>query len=999
MRLHHLTLTAFGPFAGTERIDFDALASGGLFLLHGATGAGKTSILDAVCYALYGQVPGARHGNPLRSDHAPPGIPTEVVLDVTVGGRRLEITRNPAQERPKKKGSGTTQVKARTLMREWKPGPAGGWSPASSGHDEIGEEITGLLGMSREQFCQVVLLPQGDFARFLRGDAAQRAAVLGRLFDTGRFAGVERWLAERRRGSEAAARAAVDEVLHTVHRLHQAAGGAGTAPAADGGASWPELVEAALETAALLRVEARERRTHARLAQDDAERRHHRAAAALEHARALAERQARHARALERSRELDAQEPEADRTAARLERARRAAGAAPLLDLARAARAEHDHARAAEAEARRALGPAHATAGADGLAAAETAIREELVRLEEAARAEEDLRGRESERARLQAEIEDAAAQRDDAARWLADWPTRHAEAAGRLERAQAAGHRAAQLADRAAAVREQRDAARLAERLSEEAARAGEHERATHDAARTARAHWLDVRERRLDGMAAELAEHLADGGPCPVCGSPRHPAPARPAPGRVTRADEAAAEGEFRARERSHEQAREDLRRLREQAAAASAAAGGTPAAELEELAAALGRDHAAAQEEAASHVPARQRVERLEAERASRLDVQSRAGELLAAYTARVEDLDRERRRLTAALAAARGTDPTITARVTRLRAEAARHAAAAAAARATEEAAERARQAAERAAAAVAAAGFATPEQVTDAVLDDAVHHDLRRRLDAHRAERGAVRAAVAEPGLAAAAAEPPADPDAARRALDEATAVLRAATATAAARADRCAELDTLSRRLAEQARRVAPLLDEHATARHLADLAAGTAAANTLRMRLESYVLAARLEQVAAAASVRLERMSGGRYTLVHSDVRASGTKRSGLGLQVVDAWTATARDTATLSGGESFFASLALALGLADVVSHESGGVRLDTLFIDEGFGSLDPATLDNVLDVLDTLRERDRSVGIVSHVPELRQRIPTQLRVERGRQGSTVRTAVPGG
>ena len=158
-------------------------------------------------------------------------------------------------------------------------------------------------------------------------------------------------------------------------------------------------------------------------------------------------------------------------------------------------------------------------------------------------------------------------------------------------------------------------------------------------------------------------------------------------------------------------------------------------------------------------------------------------------------------------------------------------------------------------------------------------------------------------------------------------------------------------------------------------------------------MRLESYVLAARLEQVAAAASVRLHRMTSGRYTLVHTDARASGRGRSGLGLQVVDAWTGTERDTATLSGGETFAASLALALGLADVVTEEAGGVRLDTLFVDEGFGSLDDQTLDEVLDVLDALRERDRTVGIVSHVADLRHRIPVQLEVVKGRHGSSLR------
>ncbi len=158
-------------------------------------------------------------------------------------------------------------------------------------------------------------------------------------------------------------------------------------------------------------------------------------------------------------------------------------------------------------------------------------------------------------------------------------------------------------------------------------------------------------------------------------------------------------------------------------------------------------------------------------------------------------------------------------------------------------------------------------------------------------------------------------------------------------------------------------------------------------------MRLESYVLAARLEQVAAAATMRLQRMSGGRYTLVHSDDRAGRGARSGLGLHVIDAWTGRERDTATLSGGETFFASLALALGLADVVTDEAGGVRLDTLFIDEGFGSLDDQTLDEVLDVLDSLRDRDRSVGIVSHVADLRRRIHAQLEVVKGRAGSVVR------
>ncbi|MGW9074446.1 SbcC/MukB-like Walker B domain-containing protein, partial [Streptomyces yangpuensis] len=247
--------------------------------------------------------------------------------------------------------------------------------------------------------------------------------------------------------------------------------------------------------------------------------------------------------------------------------------------------------------------------------------------------------------------------------------------------------------------------------------------------------------------------------------------------------------------------------------------------------------------------------------------------------------------------------------------------------------------------------------------------------------------------LGETGAAEAAALPPAAPDAAEAYAAQAAAKLRTAGSACDAARVRCAELDRLSRQMEQELRALGPLREAYDRVARLAGLTAGTSADNERRMRLEAYVLAARLEQVAAAATVRLLRMSGGRYTLVHSDARASGRGRSGLGLHVVDAWTGSERDTATLSGGETFFASLALALGLADVVTDEAGGTRLDTLFIDEGFGSLDDQALDEVLDVLDSLRERDRSVGIVSHVADLRTRVQAQLEIVKQRGGSVVR------
>ncbi|HBF80851.1 MAG TPA: SMC family ATPase, partial [Streptomyces sp.] len=291
-----------------------------------------------------------------------------------------------------------------------------------------------------------------------------------------------------------------------------------------------------------------------------------------------------------------------------------------------------------------------------------------------------------------------------------------------------------------------------------------------------------------------------------------------------------------------------------------------------------------------------------------------------------------------------------------------------------------------------------AGFDTPQAAAAKLLDDTAQRELQHRIDAWQAEAAAGADRLAETDAREAAERPPAAPDTAQAAYDRSARELREGATALAAAQERCTELDRLSRRAADEVRALGPLRQEYTRVARLAGLTAGTSADNERKMRLEAYVLAARLEQVAAAATARLRRMSSGRYTLVHSDARSGGGRRAGLGLHVVDSWTGRERDTATLSGGETFFASLALALGLADVVTDEAGGVRLDTLFIDEGFGSLDDQTLDEVLDVLDSLRERDRSVGIVSHVADLRRRIPAQLEVVKERDGSAVRHRATG-
>ncbi|WP_019884524.1 AAA family ATPase [Streptomyces purpureus] len=1029
MRLHRLSVTGFGPFGTPQEIDFDALSSAGLFLLHGPTGAGKTSVLDAVCYALYGAVPGARQtpGTSLRSDHTPVGTPTEVVLELTVGERRLEITRRPAQPRKKKKGTGFTTEKAQSWLREY-DAPSAAWKPLSRSHQEIGEEITQLMGMSREQFCQVVLLPQGDFARFLRADAEARGKLLGRLFDTRRFAAVEERLAELRRAAEQRVKDGDERLLGLAHRMAQAAG-PGAAAGVEERPGEPGLADAVLRWAALARSDAREALDIAGSALAAAEDRQAAARHALDAERELAALQQRHADARRRADELERRRAERDGWQARLDRSRKAERVAPALALRDEAVRAHETAGAAHARIRAALPPDLADAGAEQLSARESRLRQDLGALDLARRDERRHAEIAAERADLERQAQADEETIQEAAGWLAHWDTTRGALQQRIADAQEAATLAEHLAGRLEPARRRLSAARRRDALAADVRAAESDLTAARERALDAHETWLDLKSRRLRGIAAELAAGLVSGESCAVCGSQDHPAPARPDADHVDKATEDAAyESHTRASaarstaEATLAAAREALGAARAEvtagledadgvprgvpaSAGAAAGTGGAldatrtrPADDeptvgaLAEAVSQLEAAHGVARAAAGVRHEAEQELARAEREYEERTEARQRAELRVSARTSRWETLDQEQASLEQGLAKARGEAASVAERAALLEEEIARLDGAAEAVRAVEATALRLKEADDRLADAAFRAGFDTPADAAAALLDDAGHRDLQHRLDAFQAEAAAVADRLAEPETRAAAERPPAAPDTAQAVLAEAERAVRDADAALSSVRERCAALTRLSRQAEDEVRTLGPLREEYDRVARLAALTAGTSAENERRMRLESYVLAARLEQVAAAATARLRRMSAGRYTLVHSDARTGG-KRAGLGLHVVDAWTGVERDTATLSGGETFFASLALALGLADVVTDEAGGVRLDTLFIDEGFGSLDDQTLDEVLDVLDSLRERDRSVGIVSHVPDLRRRIPAQLEVVKERHGSTVR------
>ncbi|GAA2680043.1 MULTISPECIES: AAA family ATPase [Actinosynnema] len=1012
MRLHRLEVSAFGPYPGREVVDFDALGADGLFLLHGDTGAGKTTLLDAVAFALFGQVPGARgEVKRLRCDYASPDVDTVVSLELTVRDRRLVITRSPEYDRPKKRGDGTTKQNARASLA-W----VSGWE--GEGHsriDEVAREVESLLGMTAHQFFQVVLLPQGEFARFLRADTVEREKLLEKLFGTERFLAVEKWFRERRleRGREL--QELRDRNAQLVSRLAEAA--LVEPPEGGGGPEWLAGVlgglvaasEAARElagTTAATRAEAelawqeardlgarvgRVRRAHAELvrcaeaepgrkqlvAEADAARR------AVPVALALQGRDRARA-ALEAA---EAAERAAGGAVAALVRGAGAGGAVDggLADGGSGGRASGSGGPGTcDADGGSLLGDGLAGgapgAGGPGAAAAfggdpraeGQRFRDEaggLTRLAEEA---------EQQRVALRA-LDAVAAERERAAARLAELAGALDGAPERLRSAQEALE-AAKLAR--AALPEATTRAEAATALPAAERRAVEAETArvaAVDAHQAAVDERQAVRQRRLDGMAAELAGELADGQPCQVCGSAEHPAPAAFDGAAVTAADEdragaaeAAALERRRAAESTAHRAASALDGLRATIGDRAPADLVAEHRELAGLAALAGERESALR--ALETRSARLTEERSALEREV-VGLDARRSELAATTTERAARLEQAREgfpdvaaRRAHLLALADALDG-----LADRRAEAAG-------------AAGRLGQLEDEVAAQVAEAGFTSADDARDAVRTPGQIAELDRQVRVVDDARAAAEAVLAEhPGV-----DPSTEVDAvgaeqrfraAGREAEEAA----GASSAAAGRATRAEELAT---RLRAAWARLEPVEAEHRELDAFTDVINGRGQ-NTESMTLRTYVLAAKLEEVAVAASERLDRMSQGRYRFVHSTEAGPRGARGGLGLDVLDDYSGQRRPAKTLSGGESFLASLALALGLADVVSQ---GAVLDTLFVDEGFGTLDADTLDLVMNTLDDLRAGGRVVGLVSHVEELRQRIPTRLEVRKARSGSTL-------
>ena len=858
-------MRAFGPYAGETVIDFEKLQGRHLFLICGPTGAGKTTILDAMCYALYGKTSGDRTGEKMRSDYADSSERTEVIFDFMLGDKTYRATRSPAQMVDKKRGSGQTLAAMQASLSELEDG-----KEINTLRTGIEEAAGKLIGLNADQFCQVILLPQGDFRKLLVAKADEREAILKQLFKTQRFSDFKDRLKDR-------LDAKVREKMEKQTREDQILSTAGATDEKQLSQMVEEAGKELKEAQDIVKSREKESNEFREVYQKET--------ALMGHFTELE-------KALKQDAALKNEEGRMKEMEASLSLIRSARELAPyfvqLDGITREGKQEAVKLKTAKAD------------------------------METYSKLNETLEKRIQE---LDAMKEKREEERKTALKMqdLVPKATLYGAAVQALKNTKNALSRAEEEAKRLQAA-------------AEAARKARDEQKEKADA----------VRKSYIEGQAFLLAEGLEDGVPCPVCGAIHHPAPARGGDNVAKAEDVERAQKEYERASAAYDRAN-DAKEKHSTGAYAKAVS-----------------DHAKAdaQMKTLEEIPEAYRDPKyLEAE-STRLLTDIRKWEQdkeTAAAQLRKAGAD-----LSASQAACRNAEERREELVKKYR-----------------ETESVLKEASDK-------AGFQSLDECKEWYKKKDTEESVRKTLEQYRADRKSTEERIKAEEQATAGKE---RPD--MLALNEKSKALQDQLKKASERAAALKERTETLQKAVSDARAIEKELEdlrkEEGLIRGLYDLTSG----KKTRITLERYVLGTLLDDVANAANLRLLSMSRRRYSL-HRMTDESGLGKGGLSLEVSDSFTGRSRPANTLSGGETFLASLSLALGLADVVQSRQGGVRLDTMFIDEGFGTLDPDSLNSAMNTLIDLQNTGRMVGIISHVPELEERIDARLRVTPAEKGS---------
>ena len=858
-------MRAFGPYAGETVIDFEKLQGRHLFLICGPTGAGKTTILDAMCYALYGKTSGDRTGEKMRSDYADSSERTEVIFDFMLGDKTYRATRSPAQMVDKKRGSGQTLAAMQASLSELEDG-----KEINTLRTGIEEAAGKLIGLNADQFCQVILLPQGDFRKLLVAKADEREAILKQLFKTQRFSDFKDRLKDR-------LDAKVREKMEKQTREDQILSSSGATDEKQLSQMVEEAGKELKEAQDIVKSREKESNEFREVYQKET--------ALMGHFTELE-------KALKQDAALKNEEGRMKEMEASLSLIRSARELAPYF------------------------------VQLDGIT---REGKQEAVKLK-TARADMETYSKLNETLEKRIQELDAMKEKREEERKTA------LKMQDLVPKAKLYG----------AAVQALKNAKNALSRAEEETKRL----QAAAEAARKARDEQKEkadaVRKSYIEGQAFLLAEELEDGVPCPVCGAIHHPAPARGGDNVAKAEDVKRAQKEYERASAAYDRAN-DAKEKHSTGAYAKAVS-----------------DHAKAdaQMKTLEEIPEAYRDPKyLEAE-STRLLTDIRKWEQdkeTAAAQLRKAGAD-----LSASQAACRNAEERREELVKKYR-----------------ETESVLKEASDK-------AGFQSLDECKEWYKKKDTEESVRKTLEQYRADRKSTEERIKAEEQETAGKE---RPD--MLALNEKSKALQDQLKKASERAAALKERTETLQKAVSDARAIEKELEdlrkEEGLIRGLYDLTSG----KKTRITLERYVLGTLLDDVANAANLRLLSMSRRRYSL-HRMTDESGLGKGGLSLEVSDSFTGRSRPANTLSGGETFLASLSLALGLADVVQSRQGGVRLDTMFIDEGFGTLDPDSLNSAMNTLIDLQNTGRMVGIISHVPELEERIDARLRVTPAEKGS---------